>query len=113
MLQTELEEWEKVEDDLAAKYAVEWGNLRAQYANMGLLNSGAYQSALASLQQKYSAANKERSDNIKSINAQIEELDAEKENPHPVMVLLQLSENYSLAIEDAVDKYNRYIAVEQ
>ena len=49
-LQQILNDCQQQLQDLSSQYAVNTAKLREQYANMGMLNSGAYNSALDSLQ---------------------------------------------------------------
>lgn len=109
-LSVELQKWRKAADDNTTQYYVQQRVLRERYAGMGLLNSGAYQSALASLEQNYKSSNREYMEKIQSITQQINELEKEKEDPTPIMVLIQMTTNYPITIEEAIEKYNRYIA---
>lgn len=52
-LQQALDDYEQQLRDIAKQYAINTAKLRERYANMGLLNSGAYQSALNGLDNKY------------------------------------------------------------
>lgn len=92
------------------QYVAEKRNLRERYAGMGMLNSGAYKAALESLDRQYQLSSQSLSKDIDEIEEQIAYLEAEEANPSVENILAQLAQNNNMTYEEAVRKYNKYIA---
>lgn len=84
--------------------------LRNKFSNMGLLNSGAYKSALESLDREYELSSKYLSGEIDKVEEQIAALEAEEASPTVEFILERIASNYDMSYEEAVQKYNKYIA---
>lgn len=83
--------------------------LSEQYANMGLLDSGQFRSALNGLNASYDRQIRSYQTQIASLNEKIEELEAESQNPDPNAVLAIVAVDNGLTAQQVLDNYNKYI----
>ena len=79
-LEDSIQEKTEEMESLALNYQLQLQNLQIKYANMGLLNSGAYQSAVNGAKNTYSRKTAELSKEISDLKADLEEVEKYYEN---------------------------------
>lgn len=83
--------------------------LMEQFANMGLLNSGQYTSALNSLNNSYNSKISALDNQISVLNESIKDIDAEINNPDPNQILAIIAVNNNLTSAQVIEYYNKYM----
>lgn len=83
--------------------------LMEQYANMGLLNSGQYTSALNNLNNSYNSKISTLDNQISALTASINEIDSEINNPDPNKILAIVAVNNNLTSSQVIEYYNKYM----
>lgn len=105
----ELSQWEEKSREYSAQKLIDEANIRENYANMGLLDSGAYQQAISNLSSKYRGLQSECDNNIKSLRSEISVLNEEKNNPDTNQILALIARSNNLTASQVVEYYNKYI----
>lgn len=106
---TEKSQWTDLCEQYRAEKYVSQIKLQEQYANMGLLNSGAYQSALSNSNYQYDQKISECTRNIAELNSIILEIESEIENPNPNEILAIIAVENGYTADEVVDYYNKYM----
>lgn len=83
--------------------------LMEEYANMGLLESGQYQSALNNLNNSYNSKISELDNQISALNASINQIDSEIKNPNPNQILAIIAVNNNLTSSQVIEYYKKYM----
>lgn len=83
--------------------------LMEQYANMGLLNSGQYTSALNNLNNSYNNKISALDNQISALTSSINEINAEINNPDPNQILAIVATNNNLTSSQVVEYYDKYM----
>lgn len=99
---------EQCEDYYTEKlYAVR--KLMEDYANMGLLNSGQYTTALNNLNYKYDSKINELDRQISVFTTRLGEITSEINDPDPNQILAIIAVNNNLTALQVVEYYNKYM----
>lgn len=106
---TEKKEWSDLSQQYTNEKYVAQRKLQEQYANMGLLNSGTYQSALSNLNYKYDQKISECKVNISQLNSLIIDAESEIENPDPNQILAIIAVENGYTADELVDYYNKFM----
>lgn len=96
-------------EDYATEKLYAQQRLMEQYANMGLLNSGQYTSALNNLNNSYNSKISALDNQISALNSNIKEIDAEINNPDPNQILAIIAVNNNLTSSQVIEYYNKYM----
>lgn len=84
-------------------------NLMEQFANMGLLDSGQYKTALNNLNARYNRQISELDSQISALDSNLNEINSEINNPDPNQILAVIAVNNNLTASQVVDYYDKYM----
>lgn len=96
-------------DTLDVNYLVQQRQLREQYANMGLLNSGQYQSALSGLTASYNRQKRDLQAQAAPFNDRINHLQQELDDPDLNEILARIAIKHDLTVSQVIDAFEKYM----
>lgn len=109
-LESEVSQLKNEASNLYSQYMKDKERTKERFADMGMLNSGAYQAEIKRLDDNYKTTSATYTKRITELENQIDALEREKQNPSVDNVLRQLAANNNMTYNEAVNKYNKYIA---
>ncbi len=109
LYEEEKDEWLDLWSEYHTQHVLDERFLQERYANMGLLNSGSYQSAINNLNQKYRSIYTECTNNTQLLQKEIDRLKSEKENPNINKILAIIAYNNNYTADEVLDKYYNFM----
>lgn len=105
----DLDEVQQALSSCASQKMMELRKLERKYAEMGLINSGAYNSAKISLENQYNGMINQYTAKATSLRNEISSLEKEQQNPDVLSILALVAYNNGMTADEVAEKYEKYM----